>query len=139
VYLSNIQVIHDWLTPTTLTEIQRFLGLTNLYHRFLLGFSHIAWALSELTRGGGKENILWGLYQQQAFDDLKQRLFSSPIISLPNMQQPFDIETDSSDYAVGIVLTLNDHPMAYYRETLSYVVCKYPTYEKEMYSIVKSY
>ena len=55
------------------------------------------------------------------------------------MQQPFDIETDASDYAVGIVLTLNDHPMAYYRETLSYVVCDYPTYEKEMYSIVKSF
>jgi len=44
--LANIQVIHDWPAPTTLTEIWSFLGLANFYHRFVLGFSHIIWALS---------------------------------------------------------------------------------------------
>ena len=43
---TKIQVIRDWLAPTTLTELRRFLGLSNFYHRFMLGFSHIAWALS---------------------------------------------------------------------------------------------
>jgi hypothetical protein len=50
---SNIQVIHDWPAPTTLTELQSFLGLANFYCRFMLGFSHIAWALSQITRGVG--------------------------------------------------------------------------------------
>ena len=40
--LAKIQVIHDWRTPTTLTELRSFLGLANFYHRFVLGFSHIA-------------------------------------------------------------------------------------------------
>jgi hypothetical protein len=62
--LAKIQVICDWLAPTTLIDIQSFLGLANFYHRFMLGFSDIAWALSQVTRGGGKENILWGLSQQ---------------------------------------------------------------------------
>jgi hypothetical protein len=44
--LAKIQVIHDRLSPTTLIELQSFLGLTNFYHRFMFGFSHIAWALN---------------------------------------------------------------------------------------------
>jgi hypothetical protein len=60
--------------------------------------------------------------QQQAFDDLKQCLCSSPVISLPDLQHPFDIETDALDYVVGIVLTQHGHPVAYHSETLSDVV-----------------
>jgi hypothetical protein len=48
---AKIQVIHDWPAPTTLTEIQSFLGLANFYRRFVLGFSHIACALSQVTKG----------------------------------------------------------------------------------------
>jgi hypothetical protein len=69
---AKIQVIHDWPAPTTLTEIWSFLGLANFYRRFVLGFSHIAWALSQIMRGGGKEKFVWGWSQQKAFDDLKQ-------------------------------------------------------------------
>jgi hypothetical protein len=92
---------------------------SNFYRRFMLGFSHIAWALSQVTRGGGKEKFVWGLSQQQSFDDLKKRLCSSPVLSLPDLQHPFDIETDASDYVVGIILTQHGHPMAYHSETLS--------------------
>jgi hypothetical protein len=71
----------------------------------MLGFSHIAWAIIQVTRGGGKDKFVWGRSQQQAFDDLKTRLCSSPLLSLPNLQQHFDIETDALDYASGIILT----------------------------------
>jgi hypothetical protein len=136
--LAKTQVIHYWPAPTTLTELRSFLGLANFYRRFVLGFSHIAWALSQITKGGGKEKFVWGQSQQQAFDDLKQRLCSSPVLSLPDWQHPFEIEIDASDYVVGVVLTQHDHLVAYHSETLSDVVCKYPTYEKKMYSIVKA-
>ena len=56
---AKIQVIWDWPTPTTLTELRSFLGLANFYRRFVLGFSHIAWALSQVTKGGGKAKFLW--------------------------------------------------------------------------------
>ena len=67
----KIQVIRDWPAPTTLTELQIFLGLVNFYRRFVLGFSHIAWALSQINRGVGKVKFAWGQSQQQVFDDLK--------------------------------------------------------------------
>jgi hypothetical protein len=104
----------------------------------VLGFSHIAWALSQITRGGGKEKFVWGRPQQQSFDDLNQHLCSAPVLSLLDLQQPFEVETDALDYVVGVVLTQDGHPVAYNRVTLSYVVRKYPTYDKEMYSIVQA-
>ena len=62
--LAKIQVIHDWPASTTLTKLRSFLCLGNFYCRFMLGFSHIAWALIQVTRGGGKEKFMWGMSQQ---------------------------------------------------------------------------
>jgi hypothetical protein len=95
--------------------------------------------LSQITKGGGKEKIVWGLSQQKSFDDMKKNLCSAPFLSLPDLQQPFEIKTDASDYVVGAIITQHDHPVAYHSETLSDVIHKYPTYDKEMYSIVKAY
>ena len=55
----KIQVIRDWLALTTLIELRSFLGLNNFYHRFVLGFSHITWPLSQVTKGGAKEKLFW--------------------------------------------------------------------------------
>jgi hypothetical protein len=120
--LAKIQFICYWPTPTTLSEFRSFLGLSNFYRRFVLGFSHIAWALNQVSKGGGRETFAWGKEQQQTFDDLKHRLFLAPIISLPDLQQPFDIDTDAFDYVVGAVLTQLGHPIAYHSETLSHIV-----------------
>jgi hypothetical protein len=128
--LAKIQVNHDWPAPTTFIELRSFLGLANFYRRFMLGFSHIAWALSQITRGGGKVKFVWGLSQQKTFNDLKQHLCFAPVLSLLGLQQPFEIETYALDYAMGAVITQHDHPMAYHSETLSYVIRKYPAYDK---------
>jgi hypothetical protein len=100
------------------------LGLANFYHRFVLGFSHIAWALNQITRGGGKEKYAWGRSQKKVFGYLKQGLCSSSVLSLPDLHQPFEIDTDALDYVVGIVITQHDHPVAYHSDTLSDVVHK---------------
>ena len=78
----------------------------------MLGFYHIAWAISQVTKGGGKENFAWGKEQQQEFDDLKQRLCSVPVLSFIDIQQSFDIETDAFNYVVGTFLSQHGHPMA---------------------------
>jgi hypothetical protein len=57
---TKIQVIHDSTSPTTLTDLHILLGLASFYRWFMLGFSHIAWALSQVTKGGGRENFAWG-------------------------------------------------------------------------------
>jgi hypothetical protein len=69
---------------------------------------------------------------------MKHCLCSVQVLSLPDLQQPFDIEMDASDYVVGTVLTQHGHPVAYYSDKLSDIVQKYPTYDKEMYYIVQA-
>ena len=61
---TKIQVIHYCLALTTLTKIWSFLVLVNFYLRFMLGFSHIAWSLNQVTRGGGEMKFVWGWSQQ---------------------------------------------------------------------------
>jgi len=68
------------------------------------GFYHITWPLSQVTKGGVKEKFSWFEYQQKAFTELKYRLYSEPVLTLPDLQQPFEVETDASDYAIGAVL-----------------------------------
>lgn len=109
---SKIQVIRDWLAPTTLIELCSFLGLANFYRRFILGFSHIAWPLSQVTKGGAKAKFFWSETQQRAFSKLKNRLCFAPALT-------FEIETDASDYVIGAVLTQHGHPVANHNETLS--------------------
>jgi hypothetical protein len=104
----------------------------------VLGFSHITWPLSQVTKGGVKAKFFWSESQQKAFNYLKHRLYFAPVLTLLNLQQPFEIETDASDYAIGEVLTQQRHPVAYHSETLSDTVQKYPTNDKEMYSIVQA-
>jgi hypothetical protein len=116
---AKIQVIRDWPAPTTLTELRSFLGLANFYQQFVLGFYHVACVVGQVTKGGSRAKFVWGKEQQRAFEDLKHRLCSAPVVSLPDLQQPFEIETDASNYVVGAVLTQHGHPVAYHSETLS--------------------
>ena len=86
-------------------ELYSFLGLANFYRKFVLGFSHITWPLSQVTKGGAKEKFFCSKSQQKAFIELKYRLCTTPMLALPDMQQPFEVETHASDYAIGAVLT----------------------------------
>jgi hypothetical protein len=128
--LAKIQVIRNWSAPTTLTELRNFLGLANFYRKFVLGFSHITWPLSQVTKGGAKEKFFWSESQHKAFGELKHHLYSAPMLTLLDLQQPFEIETDAYDYAIGAILTQDGHPVAYHSETFSDKVRKYPTYKK---------
>eukprot|EP00253_Pinus_taeda_P027744 PITA_27744 len=136
--LAKIQVIQDWPSPTTMTDLHSLLGLTNFYRRFVLGFSHITWPLSQVTKGGMKAKLFWSKSQQKAFTELKDRLCMTLVLALPNLQQPFEVKENASDYAIGAVLTQHGHTVAYHNETLSNTVQKYPTYDKEMHSIVQA-
>ena len=75
---------------------------------------------------------------RKAFAELKHRLCCAPVLTLPDLQQPFDIETNTSDYAIGAILTRQGNLVAYHSETLSNTVLKYPTYDKNIYSIVQA-
>ena len=90
---AKVQSIRDCPTLTTLVDLRSFLGLANFYRKFVLGFSHIDWAVSQVTKGGGKSKFVWSESQHKSFMELKHRLCSSLVLSLLDLQHSFKILT----------------------------------------------
>ena len=91
-------------------EVQLFLGFTNFYQRFIEGFSHIAHPLFDLTKA---ESVFkWSIEEKLAFDTLKDKITSAPILALPDNTTPYCVEADSSDFATGAVLSQQRRKMA---------------------------
>jgi len=82
--------------------------------------------------------LKWGGKQHKAFDTLKEKNSIAPILPLPNLQQPFEIEIDASDYAMGVVLMQHGKPICYHYKNFNSTVVNYPTYDKELYALVQS-
>ena len=78
----KVEAILNWKPPTSVTEIRSFLGLAGYYRKFVKGFSKIAAPLTRLTRK--EEPFFWSEAYQQSFDELKRRLTSAPVLTLPS-------------------------------------------------------
>ena len=80
----------------------------------------------------------WGGKQQKAFNTLKEKNITELVLGLPDLQRPFEIETNVSDYAMGAMLMQCGKPICYNYGTFNFVVVNYPTYDKELYALVQS-
>ena len=99
---SLLAAIRDIPPPTTATEVRSFLGLAGYYRRYVKGFAAIAAPLFALTR---KEALFhWSEDCQAAFDQLKNRLTTSPITAFPDFSQAFRLYTDASTAGLGAIL-----------------------------------
>jgi hypothetical protein len=85
-----------------------------------------------------KNTFQWEGKQQKSFDTLKGKINTASVLALLNLQQPFDIETNASRYAMGTVLMKYCNPICYHYENFNQVVVNYPTHDKELYELVQS-
>ncbi|GJT65478.1 putative reverse transcriptase domain-containing protein [Tanacetum coccineum] len=99
VYPAKIESIKDWTSPKSPTEIRQFLGLAGYYRRFIEGFSKIAKPMTKLTQK--KVKFEWGDKQEAAFQLLKQKLCSAPILALPEGSEDFIAYCDASKKGLG--------------------------------------
>ena len=117
--------ITEWLVPTCRREVQSFLGFANFYCHFIEKFSHHAKPLFKLTKKDHKWS--WGEDEQQAFDEIKCCVTSSPILCFADDSKPFHVKADSLNFATGAVLSqqfLDDlkwHPITFYSKLLNTV------------------
>ena len=98
----KIESMKQWPVPTNLKEMQSFLGLCNYYQRFIKGYSKIAAPLTDLTHKDTP--FIWTSQAMEAFEDLKNRMITAPVLCIPDPKLPFTVTTDASDFAVGAVL-----------------------------------
>nr|GEW86483.1 putative reverse transcriptase domain-containing protein [Tanacetum cinerariifolium] len=108
---TKIESIKDWAYPKTLTEIRQFLSLAGYYRRFIEGFSKIAKSMTKLTQKGIKFN--WGEKEENAFQLIKQKLCSAPILALPEGSDDFVVYCDASHKGLGAVLMHRENVIAY--------------------------
>ncbi|KAL3983525.1 myosin XVIII [Sarotherodon galilaeus] len=99
----KVRVVVDWPRPPNRLQLQRFLGFANFYWCFIRDFSKIALPLTKLT--SPKTPFQWDPPAQEAFDLLKKKFATAPILRQPNLQQQFVGEVDASDTRAGAVLS----------------------------------
>ncbi|KAG5730780.1 hypothetical protein E4T56_gene3486 [Termitomyces sp. T112] len=135
--------VAEWLEPQNKKEVQVFLGFANFYWRFIQDFLHHAHSLFNLM---GKDVIWsWGPPEQMAFDTLKHAVTSEPVLLFLDNNSPFYVETNSSNFATGMMLSqqsLEDrkwHPVAFYSKSLNVVEQNYKIHDKEMLAIIWSF
>ncbi|GJT25920.1 putative reverse transcriptase domain-containing protein [Tanacetum coccineum] len=131
---AKIESIKDWASPKTPTEIRQFLGLAGYYRRFIEGFSKIAKPMTKLTQK--KVAFEWGDKQEAAFQTLKHKLCSAPILALPQGAVNFIVYCDASHKGLGAVLMQNDKVIAYASRQLKIHEKNYTTHDWELDAVV---
>jgi hypothetical protein len=117
------------------TAIEELHGGINFYRKFVAHFSQLAKPLHQLAN---QPHFDWNADAEKHFTQLKQALCSAPVLRLPDLQQPFEIEMDASQFMIGVVLKQGGHPVAYHSEALAEAKLNYSTYDKEFYSLVQA-
>nr|GEV36058.1 hypothetical protein [Tanacetum cinerariifolium] len=107
---AKIESIKDWASPKSLTKIHQFLRLASYYRRFIKGFSKIAKSMTKMTHKNVKFN--WGEKEEAAFQLIKQKLCSAPILALPKGSKT-SFFCDASHKGLGAVFMQNKKVIAY--------------------------
>ncbi|XP_059307043.1 uncharacterized protein LOC132058603 [Lycium ferocissimum] len=130
----KIAAVKDWPRPTSATEIRSFLGLANYYRKFVEGFSSIASPLTKLTQKTAK--FQWSEACERSFQELKTRLTSAPILTLPSGSGGYVVYCDASRIGLGCVLMQNGKVIAYASRQLKKHEKNYPTHDLELAAVV---
>ena len=131
---SKIEAVRDWPRPSSVPELRSFLGLEGYYRRFVEGFSRIATPLTELTRK--KTKYVWTDRCENSFKELKRRLITAPVLSLPTDNEKFVVYCDASRQGLGCVFMQAGKVIAYASRQLKEYEQRYPTHDLELAVVV---
>jgi hypothetical protein len=113
---SKVKEVLDWKPPTSVSEVQSFLGLVGYYRRFILNFSKVAKPIIELLKKRNK--YIWNDACDEAFKVLKKLLTTSPVLTQPDTAKPFDVYRDASSTDLGGVLMQEGRVISYSSQQL---------------------
>ena len=135
----KVLAVSSFPVPSDLKQLRSFLGLASYYRRLVKNFAQVAHPLFKLTRKDTP--FLWNVPCQQAFEELKRRLTSAPLLAFPNFTRGFLLETDASGVGLGAVLAQKQddntvRPVAYASRTINKHEANYGITELEALGVV---
>ena len=135
----KVTAVLEWSSPRNLHDVHAFLGFANLYRRFILGYSNVVAPLVGLTKKG--VCFEWGEEYEAAFQELKCRFTSAPVLRHFDLDKEIIVETNASDYVSAGVMSQHDadgilHPVAFFSKKHSPTECNYEIYHKELMAII---
>jgi hypothetical protein len=131
---SKVQDVLSWKAPTSVSDIQSFLGLAGYYQRFIEGFSKISKPMMELLEKD--KQFKWTPVYESSFQELKKHLTTALVLVMPNMEKPFSIYCDVSGEGLGCVLMQDGRVVAYASRQLRKHEVNYPTHDLELAAVV---
>jgi hypothetical protein len=108
---SKVKDVLSWKTPQNVSNIKSFFGLVGYYRRFIKGFSKISKPMMELLAKGNTFECT--PRHETNFQELKKRLTTALVLTMPDMEKPFSIYCDASGQGLGCVLMQDGHVVAY--------------------------
>jgi hypothetical protein len=131
---SKVKDVLSWKTPQNVSDIRSFLGLAGYYRSSIDGFSKISKPMTKLLAKG---NIFeWTPRREASFQELKKRLTTTPVLTMPNVERLFSIYCDASGQRLGFVLMQDGHVVAYPSRQLRKHEEKYLTHDLELAAVV---
>ncbi|KAL0539586.1 hypothetical protein IC582_023802 [Cucumis melo] len=131
---AKIEAVTGWTRPSTVSEVRSFLGLAGYYRLFVENFSRIATPLTQLTRKGVP--FVWSKACEDSFQNLKQKLVTAPVLTVPDGSGSFVIYSDASKKGLGCVLMQQGKVVAYASRQLKSHEQNYPTHDLELAAVV---
>jgi hypothetical protein len=131
---SKVKDILEWKPPTTVHEVRSFLGLAGYYRRFIPDFSKLVKPITSLLKNDTKFN--WSSKCNEAFEQLKVLLTTTPVLAQPDIEKPFDVYCDTSGSGLGCVLMQEGRVIAYASRQLRRHEEHYPTHDLELAAVV---
>jgi hypothetical protein len=128
------EAVMNWERPSNVNEIRSFLGLAGYYRRFVEGFSKLSGLLTALTKKNAR--FIWSDECEECFQELKRKLVSAPVLTLPKELEKFVIFSDASLQGLGCVLMQQGKVIAYTSRQLKDHEKNYLVYDLELAAIV---
>lgn len=138
---AKVKTVQEWPMLKSVKNIQEFVGFANFYRHFVEGYSNLAAPLYKLLN---KDTVWrWGPEEEKSFQGLKDALMSSPVLCQPDLDRPFFVKCDASDYTTGAVLSQKDddgklHPVAFLSKSLAPAERNNDIFDKEMLAVIRA-